>query len=186
MDDFLIGVRNYENLAPGKQPDATIWHLFTKGENVPDFSSSITFSLINNLISAVGSDDVDLIMEYLKRYDAGIEAFASTIEDLVKKGMNYYRDFILPNKKYRVPDEEEKKMLQALGERLREYEGNDESELQTLPFDVARSYDIAPKNFFNTIYEVLLGQERGPRFGTFVNLVGKEKVLSMLDNACQL
>ena len=29
-------------------------------------------------------------------------------------------------------------------------------------------------------YEVVLGQERGPRFGSFVKLVGRERVLEML------
>jgi lysyl-tRNA synthetase, class I len=185
VDDYLTGLKDYGKLAPEKKRDATIWHLFGKGENVPEYSSSITFSLINNLISAVGSDDVDLIMEYLKRYDASIEKFAATIADLVKKGMNYYRDFILPNKKYRIPSEKEKEILKALHDRLLAYEGNDENELQTLPFDVARINDVAPKDFFKTIYEVLLGQERGPRFGTFINLVGKEKMLSLLNAACQ-
>lgn len=185
VDDYLNSVKNYKKLAPEKKPDATIWHLFDKGEKVPDFSSSITFSLINNLISAVGSDDAILIMEYLKRYDAAVETFAETVEDLVKKGMNYYRDFILPNKKYRIASEEEKEMLKALEDRLMQYEGDDENDIQTLPFDVARTYDIAPKDFFRTIYEILLGQERGPRFGTFVNLVGKDKVLAMLNNACR-
>jgi lysyl-tRNA synthetase class I len=48
---------------------------------------------------------------------------------------------------------------------------------------VARLFDESPKNFFKTFYEVVFGQERGPRFGTFVQLVGKEKALSLLDTA---
>jgi lysyl-tRNA synthetase class 1 len=35
--------------------------------------------------------------------------------------------------------------------------------------------------FFKLIYQVLLGQDRGPRFGTFVTLVGKERVVKMLE-----
>lgn len=181
VDDYLAGLNNYATLDPDKQPDTTIWHLFNKGANVPAYSSSTNFSLINNLISAVGSDDIDLILEYLKRYDASTERFAAIIEDLVHKAMNYYRDFILPHKKYRRPKEEEKKMLKTLRDQLAKYAGDDEDELQSIPFNVARMFNESPKNFFKMFYEVVFGQERGPRFGTFVRLVGKDKALSLLD-----
>ena len=180
-DDYLTNLSRYDGLDSNKQPDSTIWHLFNKGAKVPAYKTSITFSLINNLISAVGTDDTSLIVEYLKRYDSSAERFADIIEDLVKKGMNYYRDFILPNKQFRAPTREERKMLQRLRDQLAEYAGDDETEFQTIPFDVARAFDVSPKHFFKTFYEVLLGQERGPRFGTFIQLVGKDKVLSLLD-----
>ena len=51
------------------------------------------------------------------------------------------------------------------------------------PFDVARAYKVSNGDFFKIFYEVVLGQERGPRVGTFVELVGKEKVVGMIDEA---
>ncbi len=181
VDDYLTGLANYDQLAGTKQPDSTIWHLFHKGADVPAFKTSITFSLINNLISAVGADDIDLILNYLKRYDASIDRYADIVEDLVKKAMNYYRDFILPHKKFRTPSAHEKTILQKLRDSLKAYEGEDETELQTIPFDVARSFEVPPKDLFKMFYEVAMGQERGPRFGTFIRLVGKTKVLNLLD-----
>jgi len=80
-----------------------------------------------------------------------------------------------------MPTQEEREMLKSLHDQLTEYAGDDESELQTIPFDVARTFDVSPKHFFKTFYEVLLGQERGPRFGTFIQLVGKDRVLNLLD-----
>jgi len=183
VDEYLAGLNNYEKLDAEKKPDSTIWHLFNQGTAVPDYRTSINFSLINNLISAVGADDIDLILEYLKRYDPSMDEFSAVIEDLVKKAMNYYRDFILPNKHYRTPTEKEKEMLKGLRDELANYDGDDENEIQSIPFSVARSFDESPKNFFKTFYEVVFGQERGPRFGTFVQLVGKEKALSLLDTA---
>ena len=183
VDDYLSGLNNYGVLDSEKQPDSIIWHLFNKGVNIPAYRTSINFSLINNLISAVGADDINLILGYLKRYDSSMKEFAAIIDDLVKKAMNYYRDFILPNKKYRTPNNAERKMLKKLRDELAEYEGDDEKELQTIPFNVARMFDESPQNFFKMFYEVVFGQERGPRFGTFVQLVGKEKALSLLDTA---
>jgi len=52
-----------------------------------------------------------------------------------------------------------------------------------MPFSVARRFEVEPKDFFKMFYEVIFGQERGPRFGTFVQLVGKDKALSMLDES---
>jgi lysyl-tRNA synthetase class 1 len=183
VDDYLAGLNQYETLDPDKRPNATIWHLFNQGKTVPTYRSPINFSLINNLISAVGADDIDLILEYLKRYDSSIGNEMSIMEDLVKKAMNYYRDFILPKKDYRSPTDREKGMLKLLHAKLAGYEGNDEDELQSIPFAVARESDESPKAFFKMFYEVVFGQERGPRFGTFVQLVGKEKALHLLKKA---
>ena len=92
---------------------------------------------------------------------------------------------ILPVKKYRTPDEEEKKILKRLHDELAGYEGDDENELQSIPFNVARMFNEPPKNLFKMFYEVVFGQERGPRFGTFVRLVGKEKALSLLKTVAE-
>lgn len=186
VDEYLTGLNNYEILDSEKQPDSAIWHLFNKGVNIPYYRSSINFSLINNLISAVGADDIDLILEYLKRYDSSMEKFATIVEDLVNKSMNYYRNFILPNKKYRTPNEKEREMLKRLRYELAKYEGNNEDEIQSIPFTVARIFNESPKNFFKMFYEVVFGQERGPRFGTFVQLVGKDKALNLLDTVSSI
>ncbi|MEK6195655.1 MAG: hypothetical protein N2F24_15685, partial [Deltaproteobacteria bacterium] len=132
-------------------------------------------------ISAVGADDRDLIMEYLKRYDPDLRVYQDIVTDLVDKAMSYYRDFILPNKQYRNPTDLEKEMLGQLRRDLAACDITDDNELQTMPFSVARMFEAEPKDFFRMFYEVVFGQERGPRFGTFVQLVGKDKALSMLD-----
>jgi lysyl-tRNA synthetase class 1 len=181
VDDYLTGLKQYPALGNEKRPDSPIWHLFNKGEKNPDYGSPVNFSLINNLISAVGADDRDLIMEYLKRYDPDLSVYQDIVTDLVDKAMSYYRDFILPNKQYRNPTDPEKKMLEQLRQDLAACDITDDNELQTMPFSVARMFETEPKDFFRMFYEVVFGQERGPRFGTFVQLVGKDKALSMLD-----
>jgi lysyl-tRNA synthetase class 1 len=185
VDDYLSGLANYSKIDAAKQPDAPVWHIFDKGQRIPPYTSVITFSLINNLISAVGTDDADLIMEYLRRYDPHIGDHVAVIEDLIQKGMHYYRDHILPHKQFRAPTDKEHRLLLTLKERLLAYAGDDENELQTIPFDVARSFDVAPKALFKTFYEVILGQDRGPRFGTFIRLVGKQRVLSLMARALE-
>ena len=183
VDDYLTGLKQYLSLEKEKQPDSSIWHIFGKGEQIPAYASSINFSLINNLISSVGADDRDLIMEYLKRYDPDLGGNQDIVMDLVDKAMAYYRDFELPLKQYRNPTDSEKEILGRLRQDLAECDIADDNALQTMPFSVARLFEMEPRDFFKMFYEVVFGQERGPRFGTFVQLVGKEKALSILDEA---
>ena len=182
VDDYLSSLKEYPGLDAEKQPNSVLWHILNKGTNLPDYQSLINFSLINNLISAIGADDMELILEYLKRYDPAAEKYMNVLIDLVKKGMNYYRDFVLPNKQYRIPTANERMLLHAIQEKLVMYDGDNEDELQSIPFNVAREFDISVKELFRVFYDVVLGQERGPRFGTFARLVGKQKVLNLLEN----
>ena len=98
----------------------------------------------------------------------------------MEKGLNYYRDVVLPNKQFRPPTDEERALLGQLAERLNATNGATEEELQAIPFDLAREAGVSPKALFRTFYEVVLGQEQGPRFGSLVQLVGKEQVVQMV------
>lgn len=184
VDDYLAGLNSYPDLDAGQQVNSAIWHLFDRGRQVPEYRAKINFSLINNLISAVGADDIELILEYLKRYDSQVKAYDAIVRDLVHKAMNYYRDFILPHKQYRTPNPQEAALLSRLRQTLAASASTDENELQSMPFEVARASGTPPKEFFQLFYETVFGQERGPRFGTFVLLVGKQKAVSMLDGVC--
>ena len=38
-------------------------------------------------------------------------------------------------------------------------------------------------DWFNMLYQVLLGQEKGPRFGSFVAVYGLQNTIDMIDGA---
>jgi lysyl-tRNA synthetase class 1 len=48
-------------------------------------------------------------------------------------------------------------------------------------FDISREQGAQAKDFFSAIYQVLLGQEQGPRFGSFAKLVGIERVVELIE-----
>jgi lysyl-tRNA synthetase class 1 len=185
VDDYLEELRAYPTLAPAKQPDSAIWHIFEQGQSVPLYDTPVNFSMISNLIAGLGTDDANLTLEYLARYDPSTAQYANILSDLVQRTLTYYRDFVLPYKQYRPLTPAERPLLQALRDKVAAYghEPPDEKELQALPFDVARDFGVSPKDIFQAFYEALLGQERGPRFGTFTCLVGKARVLMLLDRA---
>ena len=181
VDDYLDSLRGYRKAKVEEQPEQDAWHIGNKGTSVPSYDSRVNFSAVNNLISALGADDSALLLDYLERYDQEARHYQSVVADLVEKGLNYYRDFVLSKKQYRSPSPEEGKLLGCIREALAASGATEEADLQAIPFDVARDAGIEPKDLFRSIYEILLGQERGPRFGSFVLLIGKDRVLEMLD-----
>jgi lysyl-tRNA synthetase class 1 len=180
VDDYLDALRRYPDIEEGKRPEQDIWHTGDRGSAVPEYGAQVNFSTVNNLIAALGSDSVELLVDYLERYDERASSYPQVMQSLVEKGHNYYRDFVLPNKKAREPSDEERALLAKVAERLGAANGVTEDELQGIPFDIAREAGVEPRALFSMFYQVVLGQERGPRFGSFVKLVGKERVLEML------
>ena len=181
VDDYLEELRQYGDKAAEEQPETAVWHIFNGGNEVPGYGAAVNYSVVNNLIAALGTDSSELLLEYLRRYDESTADHVEVVTDLVDKALNYYRDQVLPTKDYRSPTDEERVLLGQIRERLVEFENGNEEELQGIPFSVARDAGIEPKQLFQTIYQVLLGQERGPRFGSFVNMLGKARMLQMLE-----
>ncbi len=183
VDDYLENLKNYNQLETAERQDSPVWHIFADEKDIPEYNVSINFSMINNLIQGLGTVNKEVIIGYLEKYDPAAQGSREIIDDLVEKAVNYYKDFVLPHKKKVSPSPDEIEILQELRERVAAYDGDLEEEMQSIPFQVARSRDISPKKVFQTFYEVVMGQEKGPRFGSFMSLLGKEKMLELLDNA---
>ena len=83
-----------------KQPEQAVWHIGDRGAVVPQYASRVNFSTVNNLISALGVDSVAVLGDYLARYDAQASTYPQVTQALVEKGLNYYRDVVLPNKHF--------------------------------------------------------------------------------------
>src|SRR3989338_10898113 len=130
-----------------------------------------------------GTDDPKLLLEFLERYDPTCNQYETIVKDLIDKSIHYYRDYITPNKQFRSPSESERVYFKEIVNRLSQTTTTEEKELQTIPFDVARAYNVQPNEVFRGFYEVLFGQERGPRFGTFARLLGKERVIQLLNKS---
>ena len=180
VNDYLDALRRYPALADDERPEQALWHIGDRGASVPEYAARVNFSTVNNLIAALGVDSVEVLGDYLARYDAQAAAYPQVTQALVEKGLTYYRDVVLPNKQFRPPTDDERVLLRQLAERLSATNGATEEELQAIPFDLARTAGVPPKALFRTFYEVVLGQERGPRFGSLVQLVGREQVVKMV------
>ncbi len=113
--------------------------------------------------------------------------------------LHYYRDFVLPAKKYRAPTEAERAALTDLRDALSQLPPDARAEkIQEVVYEVGRREPFLDRTgkvktkdgkpgvsleWFNMLYQVLLGQEKGPRFGSFVALYGLQNTVAMIDGA---
>ena len=61
-------------------------------------------------------------------------------------------------------------------------ENSSSEEIQTLLYEVGKNHQFENlKDFFKLVYQVLLGQEQGPRLGSFIKLYGIEETIEVID-----
>ena len=139
-----------------------------------------------NLVPAIGSADRDLLWRYLVTYDPQVagdretEALAHTLMDCA---INFYRDFVEPNKQVVTPTPDEREQLNELVALLDTHREATAEELEKGIYDLGRAHYDKPGKIFTVIYRALLGQERGPRLGAFIRLATPSRVAAMLTDS---
>ncbi|MBX3446072.1 MAG: lysine--tRNA ligase [Parvibaculaceae bacterium] len=163
-----------------------VWHIHDG--NPPAIELPVSFALLLNLVSASHAHDKAVLWGFISRHVPGVTPENHPeLDRLTAYAIRYFDDFVKPTKVFRAPDQVEAPALQALSDRLGALPADADGEaIQNAVLDVARGIeryqDHAKKSpeggpgvsvaFFQMIYQVLLGQERGPRFGSFVALYG--------------
>lgn len=180
VDDYLTEIQKFHSAAPEQGIDMAVWHLFYG--DVPKYESSITFSVVNNLVSAVGADDRDVLKEYLLKYDEKSADYPEVIDSMLDRSLAFYRDFIVPTKKFENPPEHMMDAFRDLHSALKALDPSAPLDnVHSIPFDIAKKYEIDPPEFFKAFYQAVLGQDRGPRFGAFTKLIGIEKLSQLIE-----
>ena len=146
----------------------------------------ISFALLLNLVSAANAEDKNVLWGFISNYVAGATPKTHPeLDRLVGFAIAYFNDFIKPNKKFRLPDEKERQALIALNEGLAKLgDIHDAAIIQNLIFEIGKKFEFDPlRNWFKALYQILLGQDQGPRFGSFVALYGVKETQNLIDDA---
>ena len=161
------------------------WHIH--GGRVPgDAGSPVTFTMLLNLASVVNAESGDLLWGFLRRYSPRASPEANpTLDALVRHAVAYYRDFVRPAKRYRDPTEVERAALADLAETLRGLAPDADAEtIQGAVYEVGKRHAFTElRAWFGCLYQVLLGQEEGPRFGGFAALYGVPETVALIEAA---
>jgi len=166
------------------QLDNPAWHVH--GGAPPERGSPVSFSLLLNLVSAADASTKDLLWAFIARYLPGATPQSEPLLDkLAGYAINYYEDFVKPAKRFRAPDERERAAMQALVGKLRALPaGADAEAIQNEVFEVGKEAGFEPlRLWFAALYEVLLGQSQGPRFGSFVAIFGVDRTVALIERA---
>ncbi len=187
VDEYLDELRVYAKADPGSQArrNSPLGFVFHKTSS-KQFNSELSFGMIMHLVAALGTSDRSLIWNYLKGYDPGIDSDPETLamaESLVDCALNFYADFIEPNKQRYTPSDGEREQLQALSAYLGAHPDASAEEIEKTIYEFGRKYYDKPGKIFPLMYRTILGQERGPRLGVFIRLATPARVAQIVEAA---
>jgi lysyl-tRNA synthetase class 1 len=184
VDEYLAYLAAYPQDEPKAQLENPAWHIHSGAP--PKAELPISFALLLNLVSVSNAEDKATLWGFIRKYAAGATPEKYPILDqLVGYALAYYRDFVKPEKTYRLPTEVERKALQALSDELAKAPpGAGAEDLQSIVYAVGKAHAFEPlRAWFGALYEVLLGQTQGPRFGGFIQLYGVEQTRALIAKA---
>jgi len=198
VDEYLQFLAAYPPQDAKQQLDNPVWHIHSGAP--PAAELPISFALLLNLVAASNAHDKDVLWGFIRRHFPGATREKYPLLDrLAGYAVRYYQDFVAPKKVFRAPDEVEREALSALSAALAKAKPDATAEeLQVILYDVGRSVpryqDFTAKGatpdkpgvsnaWFNAIYEVLLGESRGPRFGSFIALYGIPETRALIAKA---
>ncbi len=181
VDEYITFLEKYGNEDEAARLENPAWHIHNGAP--PEHGSPVSFALLLNLVSAANIEDKATLWGFISRYAPGATAEAYPLLDrLGDHAIRYYRDRVAPAKAYRAAEAVERAALSDLAARLRDWDAGSEAEaLQTLVFSVGKDHGFEPlRDWFRAIYEVLLGQSQGPRFGSFIALFGVTETADLI------
>jgi lysyl-tRNA synthetase class 1 len=161
------------------------WHIHAG--HLPNHAGSpLSFTMLLNLASVVNADTPDILWGFIRRYIPGASAETEPLlARLVDHAIAYYQDFVRPAKRFRDPDPTERGALQDLAGALGALPGGSDAEaIQNVVYEVGKRHAFAElRAWFSCLYQVLLGQQEGPRFGGFVALYGIPETIALINSA---
>lgn len=183
VDDYLTNIDKFSKQDIKDKLLNPVWHIHN---GVPPKEKSIMpFSVLLNLVGTSNATDKEVLWKFIKKYKKDIKISDHPILDsLVKYALKYFKDIVKPNKKYRKPSVKEKKALQDLANRLKDCnEGMDPEAIQTIVYSVGKEngYEENLREWFKAIYEIIFGDQDGPRMGFFISFFGIKESIELIN-----
>ncbi len=196
VDEYQQFLEGYQKQDDKQRLSNPVWHIHSGKPPKPDIP--IAFSMLLTLVASSNAENAETLWGFIGRYRPGVTPKTHPkLDAMVGYAINFYRDFVLPEKKFRQPTDVERAALQDLRDALSQLPAAATAEqIQNLVYEIGRrepfldtkkpAKDGRPGvalDWFNMLYQVLLGQEKGPRFGSFVAVYGVQNTVDMIDGA---
>ncbi|MER8385865.1 lysine--tRNA ligase [Mesorhizobium sp. M0166] len=197
VDEYYTFLSAYQRQDWKERLGNPVWHMHDG--NPPAVDLPVPFALLLNLVSASNAQNRSVLWGFISRHAPGVTPTTHPeLDRLAEYAIRYFDDFVKPAKVYRAADAVEREALTKLSEALAALPADADSEaIQNAALNVARKIERyqdhskqSPEGgpgvsvaFFQMIYQVLIGQERGPRFGSFAALYGIAETRELIQRA---
>ena len=191
VDDYLGLLERYRQQAPDERLHNPVWHIHDG--RPPQYRLPISYAMVLNLASVANAEAPAVLWSFVRRYAPDISPEnAPVLEELIGHALAYYRDFVKPRKTYRLPDANERAGLAELADWLDAFNpdavpGEDRlaavaEAIQQEVYEIGKRHGFAEdlRAWFRALYEILLGQSEGPRFGSFVAFYGPPDTTALI------
>jgi len=159
-----------------------VWHVHNG--NIPKEDIIMSFSMLLNLVETSNANSKNILWKFVKKYKPNIEEKNFPIFDkLVGYAIKYFNEVIKKSKKYKIPNNDEKMALLHLVNILENCNENmTPEEIQTQIYTVGKKngYKENLREWFKLIYEVVFGDENGPRMGFFISFFGLKETIKLI------
>ena len=184
VDEYLALIESYPTQKPNEQLLNPVWHVHSG--KPPKEKIVMTFSMLLNLVGSSNAENKEILWKFIQRFHQDIKPEKHPVFDqLTKYAINYFKDKVEPNKKYKIPNETEKNALLNLAKRLElaKQDSNPE-DIQTVVYTAGKEngYEKKLREWFILIYEVLFGSSDGPRMGFFISFFGVKETIKLIND----
>jgi lysyl-tRNA synthetase class 1 len=196
VDEYQQFLEAYQRQDLKQRLANPVWHIHS-GEP-PRYDMPISFAMLLTLVSSSNAENAETLWGFIGRYRSGVTPQTHPrLDAMVRYAIHYFHDFVLPEKRFREPTAAERAALLDLRDALGQLPAESTAEhIQNVVYEIGRrepfldhkkkAKDGQPGvtlDWFNMLYQVLLGQEKGPRFGSFVAVYGIQNTVDMIDGA---
>ena len=184
VDEYLELIEKAKTEDEQKLLMNPVWHVHNS--KPPKENIIMSFSMLLNLVETSNADSKELLWKFVKKYKPNIyEKDHPIFDNLVEYAIKYFNDIIKTQKKYKKPNSDEKKALEALIKTLEKCTDKmNPEEIQTLIYSTGKEngYSENLREWFKLIYEVVFGDANGPRMGFFISFFGVKETKDLIIN----
>ena len=184
VDEYLSLIEKYPNQKAKDQIINPVWHVHNG--KPPKEKIVMPFSMLLNLVGSSNADNKEILWKFINKFHKEIKPKDHPILDgLTEYAINYFKDKVEPNKKFKTPNDIEKKALKNLVLKLEKIDlKSNPEDIQTIVYSVGKEngYEKNLRDWFKLIYQVLFGEEDGPRMGFFVSFFGLKETIGLIND----
>src|SRR5204862_6371253 len=117
VDDYQQFLDGFPRQDAKQQLANPVWHIHSG--DPPKADMPVTFQMLLTLVSSSNAENAETLWGFIRRYRPGATpATHPKLDAMVGYAIQYFRDFVLPEKKFREPSAVERKALMDLRDAL--------------------------------------------------------------------